>query len=67
MYKGEEVGLYVPDLMVYHDIIVDVKTIDLITDHELGLMINYLRTTGKQLGLVINFKRAKLEWKRVVL
>jgi len=47
--------------------VVDTKTIDKITDHELGQMLNYLGITGMQVGLIINFKRARLEWKRVVL
>jgi GxxExxY protein len=46
---------------------VDAKTIERITDHELGQMLNYLRITGHRVGLILNFKRAKLEWLRVVL
>jgi GxxExxY protein len=30
-------------------------------------MINYLRATGLRVGLIINFKHAKLEWERIVL
>jgi len=30
-------------------------------------MMNYLKITGKKVGLIINFKKARLEWKRVVL
>lgn len=67
MYKEVAVGTYVPDLIVRSCIIVDAKTIDRITDHEVGQMLNYLRLTGLRVGLIINFKRAKLEWKRVVL
>lgn len=66
-YKGIEVGLYTPDLIVFDRIVVDIKTIERITDHELGQMLNYLRITGLSVGLVMNFKRAKLEWRRVAL
>ena len=34
---------------------------------ELKKMLNYLKVTGLPVGLTLNFKRAKLEWKRVVL
>jgi GxxExxY protein len=34
LYKGELVGEYIPDLVVQHQLIVDTKTIDRITDHE---------------------------------
>lgn len=67
MYKNVPVGLFVPDLIVHGRIIVDTKTIDRIGDHERGQMLNYLALTGLRVGLTINFKRAKLEWKRSVL
>ena len=67
MYKGEVVGEYVPDLVVQGKLIVDTKTIDRITDHERGQMLNYLRITGLSAGVILNFKHAKLEWERLVL
>ena len=67
LYKGQQVGLYVPDIIAYDRVVVDTKVIDGITKHEQALMINYLRLTNLPVGLVINFKRPKLEWKRMVL
>ncbi len=67
IYKQVKVGEYVPDLICFGQIVVDTKTIDCIGDHELGQMLNYLKITGLRVGLLLNFKRAKLEWKRVVL
>lgn len=67
MYKGEVVGEYVPDLVVQAKLIVDTKTIERITDHERGQMLNYLRITGLPAGVILNFKHARLEWKRLVL
>ena len=67
LFKGVEVGLYVPDLIVFSQVVVEIKTIDRITEHELGRMLNDLRITSLTVGLVVNFKRAKLEWRRVAL
>lgn len=67
VYKNVSVGLYVPDLVVLGSVVVDAKVVGRIGDHELGQMLNYLRLTGLRVGLIINFKRAKLEWRRVVL
>ena len=67
LYKGEVVGEYIPDLVVKKALIVDTKTIDRITDHERGQMINYLRITGLPVGIILNFKHARLEWERIVL
>jgi GxxExxY protein len=66
-YKGVKVGLYIPDLIVMNKIVVDTKTIECITDHERGQMLNYLKTTGFRVGVILNFKHAKLEWERIVL
>lgn len=65
-YKGVVVGEYIPDLIVYDEIVVDTKTIDRITNHELGQMLNYLKITGLSVGLILNFKRPRLEWRKVV-
>jgi GxxExxY protein len=67
LYKGVQVGFYVPDLIVKNTVVVDAKTIDRIGDHEKGQMLNYLGLTGLRVGLILNFKRAKLTWERVVL
>jgi GxxExxY protein len=66
-YKGCRVGEFIPDLILHGKIIVDTKTIDHITDVELSQMLNYLRVTGLTLGLIVNFKHARLEVRRVVL
>ena len=66
VYKDEKVGDYIPDLIAYESIVVDTKVIEKITDREIGQMMNYLKVTGLRLGYIINFKHAKLEWKRVI-
>lgn len=67
LYKSVQVGEYVPDLLVASALVVDAKVIDRITDVERGQMLNYLRITKLRVGVILNFKRAKLEWERVVL
>ena len=67
IYKGVNVGEYVPDLIVFDKVVVDTKVIEKITDHEIGQVLNYLKITGLKLGLVLNFRKARLEWKRIVL
>ena len=67
IYKSVKVGDYIPDLIADGRIVIDTKVIDKISDHEKGRMINYLKITGLEVGLILNFRRAKLEWARVVL
>ncbi len=61
------VGEYIPDLIVFDKIIVDTKAIEKIGNNEKAQIINYLKITGLRVGLVLNFKHAKLEWERIVL
>ena len=66
-YRGEHVDDYIPDLHVEGRLIVEIKTVDRIVDVHVGQVLNYLRITGSEAGLVLNFKYPKLEWKKVVL
>ena len=66
IYKSVNVGIYVPDLICFDMVVVDAKTIEEITDKEIGKMLNYLKVTKLQVGLLINFKHPKLEFKRIV-
>ena len=67
IYKTVKVGEYIPDLIVFEKIVVDTKTIERITDHEKGQILNYLKITGLHVGLILNFKYAKLQWERIAL
>ena len=66
-HRNIQVGEYIPDLIAYEKIIIDTKTITQITDRERGQMINYLRISGLNLGILINFKNPRLEWERIIL
>jgi len=67
IYKSVQVGEYIPDLIVFHKIIVDTKVIDSIGNNEKAQIINYLKITGLHVGLLLNFKHPKLQWERIVL
>ena len=66
-YKGEPVGEYVADLLVEGKVIVELKTVERIEKVHEGQMINYLKATGISTGLLVNFRHAKAEIKRMVL
>ena len=66
-YKNIKVGDYIPDIIAFECVIVEIKTIERITDVERGQVINYLKITGYRVGVILNFKHAKLEWERIVL
>ena len=67
LFRGVEVGVFIPDLIVFGSVIVDTKVIDRISDLERGQMLNYLRIARLRVGLILNFKKPKLEFERMVL
>ena len=57
-YKDCVVGEYVADIMVENSVIVELKSVDKIADiHELQLK-NYLKATGIEVGLLLNFGKS---------
>ena len=65
-YRGELIGTLIPDLIVDSSIIVDPKVVSAFNEAHVAQMIGYLNITGLELALLLNFKSARLDWKRVV-
>lgn len=65
-YKNVHIDDYIPDLLVNDEVIVEIKVVENICDEHIGQVINYLKISGCSLGLILNFKHSKLEWKRVI-
>jgi len=65
-YRGHFVGKLVPDLIVDGKVIADPKVVSAFNDTHIAQMLGYLNITGLELALLLNFKEAKLAWKRVV-
>ena len=66
IYRNSLIGTFVPDLIVDGLVIVDTKVAIGFTDEHVSKMIGYLARTELDLALLINFKHATLQWKRVV-
>ncbi len=67
LYKRQQVGLYRPDLIADRKVLIDTKIIDKITNIERAQMLNYLRVSKLEIGLILNFKYSKLEYERFIL
>jgi len=67
-YKGKILAKkYKADFICYDKIIIELKALSKLTsDHE-SQLLNYLKSTGFELGLLINFGTKKLEHKRMIL
>ena len=66
LYDGIHIGTLIPDLLVDGRIIVDAKVVSAFNDEHVAQMLGYLAITGLELALLVNFRRQRLGWKRVV-
>ena len=66
MYDGVVVGEYVADLLIESHILVEVKAVKSLDEIHSAQCLNYLKTTGFRLCLLINFGRSAIEIKRLV-
>ncbi|MCS5422134.1 MULTISPECIES: GxxExxY protein [Psychrilyobacter] len=67
LYYEKNIGDYVADIVVENSIILELKTVEKITGIHIAQTMNYLKITGMKLGIILNFKNEKLEYRRVVL
>jgi GxxExxY protein len=55
------------DFVVYDRIVLEIKCCKSLTEEHIAQTLNYLKASKNKLGLLINFGRGKLEYKRLVL
>ena len=58
---------YFADFVVFDKIILEVKSCEKIVDEHVGQVLNYLAASELKVGLIVNFGKKSLEYKRVVL
>jgi GxxExxY protein len=66
-FKGEIVGDYYADLFVEGKVIVELKVAKSYNPHDEAQLLNELKATGIEVGLLINFGAKKVEFRRLVL
>jgi GxxExxY protein len=72
MYEVNYKGVILPhkfyaDFVVFDKIVLEVKGVSAIADVFTAQALNYLKVSGNQLALIVNFGELKLNYKRVVL
>jgi len=66
-YEGKPVGDHRLDLVVEERIIVELKAVDDLSQAHYAQLRSYLRASGLQTGLLINFAKEKADFRRVEL
>ena len=64
-FESEIVGNYVADILVDDKIILELKCVETIANIHRAQVLNYLKATNKQLAMILNFAKEKLEYERL--
>src|SRR4051812_10644045 len=67
VYKGQSVGEYFADILVEDVLVIELKCVERLASEHTAQCLNYLRASGRNVCLLVNFQKPKVEWKRVVL
>ncbi len=65
-YDSVAVGEYFADILVENRLIIELKTVRAIDSIHIAQCLNYLRATGMELALILNFSQSRLGIKRVI-
>lgn len=65
IFRKESVGEFYADILVEKKIIVELKAVKELAPEHQAQVINYLKATGIEVGLLINFGNQKLQYKRL--
>ena len=65
-YEDAVVGQYVADLLVDHEVVIEIKAVKCLDDIHMAQCLNYLKSTGRCICLLLNFGSPKVEVKRIV-
>ena len=66
LYKDDVVGEYIADILVEDSVIVELKTVESLEKIHEAQLLNYLKATGLNIGMLVNFRHPKAEIKRLV-
>lgn len=66
-YKSAPINhIFIADFVVFDKIIVELKAVNELNNVHSAQVINYLKATGKKLGVLVNFGQESLEYRRFV-
>lgn len=66
-YKGKPLKkAYIADFICFNEIILEIKAIESLHPEHTAQVLNYLKATGKKVGLLVNFGTSRLQYKRII-
>src|SRR4030042_1503434 len=65
LFRGQNVGQFYADILVEDVVLLEIKAVTALTPEHKAQLINYLKATGIDVGLLVNFGNPKLEYRRL--
>ncbi|MCS7158436.1 MAG: GxxExxY protein [Blastocatellia bacterium] len=66
VFRGHVVGEFYADILVERRVVIELKAAKALTSEHEAQLLNYLKATGIKVGLLVNFGKPRLEWRRLV-
>ncbi len=64
-YKGEILGVYILDFLVFNKIVIEIKQRDFFSINDIKQIKRYLQVTNLKLGILIHFTSKGIRYKRI--
>ncbi len=65
IFRDKMIGRYTADLVVENTVIIELKCCECLVREHQAQLFNYLKVSGLPIGLLINFRRRKLDYQRL--
>ena len=65
-FRNQIVGTFYADILAENDIVIELKAVKSLKPEHEAQLINYLKASGKHIGLLVNFGKTKFEWNSFV-
>lgn len=63
-FRGMIVGKFYADILVENKVLIELKAVNNLGSEHYAQLLNYLKATGIEVGLIVNFGNTKLEYRR---
>ena len=64
MFREQNVGSFFADILVEGTVLLELKAVKSLTPEHSAQVLNYLKATGLEVALLVNFGKPKLEYRR---
>jgi GxxExxY protein len=65
-YENKEFGKFYADFLIEDKIVLEIKTVKFLRPHDVKQVLKYLEALRIKLGILVNFRKDRLEYKRII-